>query len=448
MSESNATLRASGEELVEIAFPEVRPGSKAAGHETSENDSWDDETFDYRGSASRSAVASPQPDQADWTEPADQARSTEQNNQVKQTNDGVRVRAGKVLEEAVPGATTTNDNDNNDKNDDDKNDKSAGSFSANRAKGVWSRRSDRERKAGVIMAVGVVGLLVVQMAVVRPAIERKLVKRAQSVLLLDGSKAVKVSASGRDLFLAGYVDSEEAKKRAVSLVLARRGVRVVDGAKLVVDAGLAAAGGSLSLDPAVPQAAGVPRTGDGAGDQGTVDPGTIDAAQTETAAALEAERSKPMRRAKIAARIADGKVTIEGNVPNEEGRDQLLGRTRQNLGDEQVTDSLLVPAVSEERADLNDYRRVGQLLSIISSLPGAAISLNYDRGTLQISGTVTSNNDLALAQGEIRKLVPDESLRTGEVRVGETPAPAPVAGASEPVSSTTLQDLSRVRAPA
>jgi osmotically-inducible protein OsmY len=394
MSESNATLRAAGEELVENAFSEVRSDSNAVRHETSENDSWNDETFDYRGS-------------------------------------------GSVFEDPLPHAKTPNDNKNQKDNaNDSENDESAGSVSSNRAKEVWSRRTDRERKAGVIMAAGVVGLLVVQMAVVRPAIERKLVKRAQSVLLLDGSKAVKVSASGRDLSLAGYVDSEEAKKRAVSLVLARRGVRVVDGGKLVVDAGLAAAGGSLSLDPAVGQAAGVPLTGDGAGDQGTVETAAPDAARTETAAALEAERAKPMRRAKIAARVADGKVTVEGSVPNEEGRDQLLGRTRQNLGDEQVTDSLVVPAVSEERADLNDYRRVGQLLSIISSLPGAAISVNYDRGTLQISGTVTSNNDLALAQGEIRKLVPDETLRTTELTVG-APVASAVAGSTEPVSSTT-----------
>ncbi len=394
MSESNATLRAAGEELVENAFSEVRSDSNAVRHETSENDSWNDETFDNRGS-------------------------------------------GSVFEDPLPHAKTPNDNKNDNDNDNDsENDESAGSVSSNRAREVWSRRTDRERKAGVIMAAGVVGLLVVQMAVVRPAIERKLVKRAQSVLLLDGSKAVKVSASGRDLSLAGYVDSEEAKKRAVSLVLARRGVRVVDGGKLVVDAGLAAAGGSLSLDPAAPQATGVPLTGDGAGDQGTVETAAPDAMQTETAAALEAERAKPMRRAKIAARVADGKVTVEGSVPNEEGRDQLLGRTRQNLGDEQVTDSLVVPAVSEERADLNDYRRVGQLLSIISSLPGAAISVNYDRGTLQISGTVTSNNDLALAQGEIRKLVPDETLRTTELTVG-APVASAVAGSTEPVSSTT-----------
>jgi osmotically-inducible protein OsmY len=394
MSEANATLDASGAELVENLQPELRPTANAVGCQNSQEDSWDDETFDHRGSGSLSSVESEQPDQADWTDPADPTEHT-----ARQIG--------------------------------------TGSVSANSAMGVWSRRSGRERKAGAIMAAGVVGLLVVQLVVVRPAIERKLVKRAQSVLLLDGSKAVKVAASGRDLSLAGYVESEDAKKRAVSLVLARRGVRVVDGEKLVVDAGLAAAGGSLSLDPAVPQAAGVPLTGDGAGDQGTVDPAAPDAAQTETAAALEAERSKPMRRAKIVARIADGKVTIEGNVPNEEGRDQLLGRTRQNLGDEQVTDSLAIPAVSEERADLNDYRRVGQLLSIISSLPGAAISLNYDRGTLQISGTVTSNNDLALAQGEIRKLVPDETLRTGELTVGTAPVAVGVAGATEPVSTTT-----------
>jgi osmotically-inducible protein OsmY len=298
--------------------------------------------------------------------------------------------------------------------------------------GSWSRRSRRERKAAAMMATGVVGLLIVQLTVVRPSIERKLVKRAQGVLVLDGSNAVKVSASGRDLSLSGYVPTEDAKKRAVSLVLARRGVRVVDGTKLVVDAGLAAAGGSLTLEPATPRAGGVPLTGDGAADQGLADPAVPDAAQAETAAALEAERAKPMRRAKIVARIADGKVIVQGNVPNEEGRDQLLGRTRQNLGEEQVTDSLVIPAVSEERADLNDYRRVGQLLSILSSLPGATISLDYDRGTLQVSGTVTSNNDLALAQGEIRKLVPDETLRTGQLSIGLA-APVP----ADEVSSTT-----------
>jgi osmotically-inducible protein OsmY len=251
--------------------------------------------------------------------------------------------------------------------------------------------------------------------------------------VLDGAKAVKVSASGRDLSLAGYVATEDAKKRAIALVQARRGVRVVDGDRLAVDAALAAAGGSLSLGEA-PLDTPVPvRTGDGAGDQGTVDSvATVDPAQAATAAALEAERAKPMRRAKISARIAGGKVTVEGNVPSEDGRDQLLGRTRQNLGEENVTDLLVLPALSEERADLNDYRRVGQLLSIVSSFPGAEIVVSYDRGTLQISGTVTSNNDLALAQGEIRKLVPDESLRTAQLSVG--PATTPVAE----TTSTTI----------
>ena len=286
------------------------------------------------------------------------------------------------------------------------------------------------------MAAGVVGLLVVQLAVVRPAIERKLVKRARAVLVLNGSNTVKVSASGRDLSLAGYVATEDAKKRVVTLVLARRGVRVVDGSKLEVDAVLAAAGGSLSLGDAQTDAAPVPvRTGDGAGDQGSLDsPATLDPPQAETAAALEAERAKPMRRAKIVARISSGKVTVEGNVASEEGRDQLLGRTRQNLGDENVTDSLVLPAVSEERADLNDYRRVGQLLSIVSSFPGAEISLSYDRGTLQLSGTVTTNNDLALAQGEIRKLVPDEFLRVTQLSVGSQAAATTIL---EAVSSTT-----------
>jgi BON domain len=301
-------------------------------------------------------------------------------------------------------------------------------------------RSERERKAGTLMAAGVVVLLVVQLFVVRPAIERKLVKRAQAVLLLDGSKAVKVTASGRDLSLAGYVASEDAKKRAVSLVQARRGVRVVDGAKLAVDAGLAASGGSLSLGDTPPFGAPVPvRTGDGAGDQGTVDSLAVsDPAEVATAAALEAERAKPMRRAKVSARIAGGKVTVEGNVPSDEGRDQLLGRTRQNLGEENVIDLLVLPAVSEERADLNDYRRVGQLLSIVSSFPGAEMVISYDRGTLQISGTVTSNNDLALAQGEVRKLVPDESLRTAQLSVGPatTATTAVIAGAE--TASTTI----------
>jgi osmotically-inducible protein OsmY len=289
----------------------------------------------------------------------------------------------------------------------------------------WAGRSERERKAGALMAAGVAGLLVVQLFVVRPAIERKLVKRAQAVLVLDGAKAVKVSASGRDLSLAGYVATEDAKKRAIALVQARRGVRVVDGDKLAVDAALAAAGGSLSLGEA-PLDTPVPvRTGDGAGDQGTLDTiATVDPAQAATAAVLDAERAKPMRRAKISARIAGGKVTVEGNVPSEDGRDQLLGRTRQNLGEENVTDLLVLPALSEERADLNDYRRVGQLLSIVSSFPGAEIVVSYDRGTLQISGTVTSNNDLALAQGEIRKLVPDESLRTAQLSVGPATTPA------------------------
>ena len=291
---------------------------------------------------------------------------------------------------------------------------------------VVKRRPEKERKAGFVMAAGVAGLLVVQLGVVRPAIERKLVKRANSVLALDGSAAVKVSASGRDLVLAGYVATEDAKKRAISLVRARRGVRVVDGADLVVDAGLAAVGGSLSLGEAPAIAAPSPvRTGDGAGDQGVVDAVPVatdsaDAAIAETAAALEAERSKPMRRAKIVAKITSGKVSIEGNVPSEEARDQLLGRTRQNLGEENVSDLLVLPTVSEERADLNDYRRVGQLLSIISSFPGAQISFNYDRGILQLSGTVTTNNDLALALGEIKKLVPDDSLLTTQLSVGST----------------------------
>jgi osmotically-inducible protein OsmY len=301
--------------------------------------------------------------------------------------------------------------------------------------GFLAGRSKRERKAGAIMAAGVVGLLAVQLSVVRPAIERKLVKRAQAVLVLDGAKAVKVSASGRDLSLAGYVASDAAKKRAVSLVQARRGVRAVNGSKLSVDADLAAAGGSLSLgDDGSTDTPAPVRTGDGAGDQGTQESvaGAADTSNAETAAALEAERAKPMRRAKVVARVANGKVTIEGNVPSEESRDQLLGRTRQNLGEEQVTDLLVLPAVSEERADLNDYRRLGQLLSIVSSFPGAEISLNYDRGTLQLSGTVTTNNDLALAQGEIRKLVPDESLRTTQLNVGPPAIPASETNAATP----------------
>ncbi len=312
--------------------------------------------------------------------------------------------------------------------------------------GFLARRSRRERKAGVTMAAGVVALLVVQLVVVRPAIERKLVRRAEAVLLLDGAKSVKVSASGRDLSLTGYVATDDAKRRAEALVLARRGVRVVDGGKLVVDASLAAAGGSLSLGS--PSAATVPaplRTGDGAADQGTNEsvPGVIDTARAETAEALEAERAKPMRRAKIVARISNGKVNIEGSVASEEGRDQLLGRTRQNLGDDNVTDALVVPAVSEERADLNDYRRVGQLLSIVSSFPGAEILLNYDRGSLQLSGTVTTNNDLALAQGEIRKLVPDESLRTTQLSVGSAAVTAvpDVSAVPEPASTAVSSTI-------
>jgi osmotically-inducible protein OsmY len=317
--------------------------------------------------------------------------------------------------------------------------------------GFIAGRSARERKAGILMAFGCAGLLVLQLAVVRPAIERKLLKRAQAVLVLDGSKSVIVRASGRDLSLVGYVATDEARIRALQLVGTRRGVRVVDGAKLLVDATLAASSGSLSVEGSAANGSlensgssvkpGTPvRTGDGAGDQGTEPVSSAGSLpQSETAAALDAERAKPMRRAKIVARISSGKVTIEGNVPSEEGRDQLLGRTRQNLGEENVTDSLVLPTVSEERADLNDYRRVGQLLSIVASFPGADISLSYDRGALQISGTVTSANDFALAQGEIRKLVPDDSLRDDRLSVGPGPAVSTATSSvvSSVVSSTT-----------
>ncbi len=311
--------------------------------------------------------------------------------------------------------------------------------------GFLSTRSPRERKAGLLMALGVVGLLVVQLVVVRPSIERKLTKRAKAVLMLDGAKAIAVSASGRDLSLSGYVADGEARDRAITLVKARRGVRVVHGDQIKVDAGLAAASGNLSLgsSPSQNPAVVAPiRTGDGAADQGVEEtaPVPIDPALAANAAALEAERAKPMRRAKISARVSSGKVIVEGNVPSEEGRDQLLGRTRQNLGEENVTDSLVLSIPSEERADLNDYRRVGQLLSIVASFPGAELSLNYDRGTLKISGTVTSTNDLALAQGEIRKLVPDESLRDAQLSIGT--ATVPISGVPSTVageaSSTTI----------
>ena len=254
-----------------------------------------------------------------------------------------------------------------------------------------------------------------------------------------------MSASGRDLSLSGYVADGEARDRAITLVKARRGVRVVHGDQIKVDAGLAAASGNLSLggSPSQNPAVVAPiRTGDGAADQGVEEtaPVPIDPALAANAAALEAERAKPMRRAKISARVSSGKVIVEGNVPSEEGRDQLLGRTRQNLGEENVTDSLVLSIPSEERADLNDYRRVGQLLSIVASFPGAELSLNYDRGTLKISGTVTSTNDLALAQGEIRKLVPDESLRDAQLSIGT--ATVPISGVPSTVageaSSTTI----------
>ena len=304
-------------------------------------------------------------------------------------------------------------------------------------------RDPRERKAGLLMAAGMVGLLAVQLGAVRPSLERKLTKRAKAVLELDGSNAITVSASGRDLSLAGYAANPEARERAMGLVKARRGVRVVNGDKLLIDAGLAAAGGTLSLDggpsTATPAANAPVFTGDGAADQGAVEPvpSSVDPALAASAAALEAERAKPMRRAKISARVSGGKVIVEGSVPSEEGRDQLLGRTRQNLGEDNVTDALVLASPSEERADLNDYRRVGQLLSIAASFPGAELALGYDRGTLKVSGTVTSANDLALAQGETRKLVPDDSLRDVQLSIGSTPTEVGLTGASV-VPSTTI----------
>ena len=309
--------------------------------------------------------------------------------------------------------------------------------------GFLRSRAPRERKAGLLMAAGLVGLLAVQLGVVRPSLERKLTKRAKAVLALDGSNAITVSASGRDLSLAGYAANPEARERALSLVKARRGVRVVNGDKLLIDAGLAAAGETLSLNgslsPATPAANAPVFTGDGAADQGVAEPvpSAVDPALAASAAALEAERAKPMRRAKIAARVSGGKVIVEGSVPSEEGRDQLLGRTRQNLGEENVTDALVLASPSEERADLNDYRRVGQLLSIVSSFPGAELALGYDRGTLKVSGTVTSANDLALAQGETRKLVPDDSLREMQLSIGSAPTEVDSTTTSV-VSSTTI----------
>ncbi len=285
-----------------------------------------------------------------------------------------------------------------DEDDDDEDDDDQRNNNDDRVLHGWF--SGKIPRALTIAGLGVLLGLVVQLLVVKPTMERRLRQRVQKVLQLNGDKAIRVSAVGRTVKLSGFSPSAEARKKTIALVKGRPGVDDVDGSKLEVNQEAAA----IPLPTDVPVVAG-----------GT----SVPAVPETTALNLAAvERAKPMRKAQVDVSVKNKTLTINGSVPNEEAKALLLGRTTVALGDAAVFANLTIPAESTERADQNDYRRVGLFLGIVATTPDASVDIKYDRGTLKLSGTVADADQLALIRREAAKLVVDPALLEDGLSIG------------------------------
>jgi outer membrane protein OmpA-like peptidoglycan-associated protein len=266
-----------------------------------------------------------------------------------------------------------------------------------------------KHKTKIVSVLAVGGLLsfVLQLAGSKPRMEKTLKQRVEKVFTLNGDN-IKVLVNGRTVSLSGYSASEQARKKAIALAGSRIGVADVDASKLLLDKEKA----GVPLPTLAPNS---PVNPDGTG----ADP----SGPSTTLVNLQAiERSKPMKKAKIEAQVLNGTLAIQGDVPDEIVRDLLLQRSTAAVGEDGVKSSLNVPISSPERADSNDYRRLGQLLGIITSTPGANVKISYDRGTMSIGGTVPNAVDLQTIRGEAANLVPDVTLITDTLAQGVAPA--------------------------
>ncbi len=245
----------------------------------------------------------------------------------------------------------------------------------------------RRKKIGALLLVGWMGLVLVNMTVVRHRIESSLERTAHQVLVLNGQPGLKTHASGLTVTLTGFVESPEDRDRAAELVKSRFGVRSVIN-KLVIDAA------KVSSEP-VNDAAATPVNG-----------GSPPAKVLPTLL-----HSLPVRGPSVDVSFragADGSVDtvdVSGTVPTTGAKDALFARVSNVVAVGRIASNVQIPTTPTERPAMQDYRRFGSFLEIVAKAQTPNVRVSYKAGNLTMSGSVSDVNDLALIRAEARNLV-------------------------------------------
>lgn len=243
----------------------------------------------------------------------------------------------------------------------------------------------RFRRAAAVCVAAVCLLTLVAYGYRRPVMERTIVRSVAEALRVGGHSGITAEATGRDVTLRGTVADASERRAVIRLARKRNGVRVIDAS------GVRVADGSTEPDLGLAEDAAD-------GTSAAVSEGS-DPVTASSVATLE------IRKPLIDATLRDGVLVISGNAPTAEAASALAYRSTTELEPTQFVNNVVVATTASELPDMNEYRRLGDLLAVLPRGGLQEGTLRYDRGTLKISGVLASESDRAFLEAQATTLV-------------------------------------------
>jgi outer membrane protein OmpA-like peptidoglycan-associated protein len=300
---------------------------------------------------------------------------------------------------------------------------------------------DRRQRNNAFRLLGasLVILLVLAVLVRRSSIESTLKTRVEAMLATESTTnaSIKVEVVGRDVALSGSVVDESMRKKIISQVKDRPGVRDVDASKLVV--------GMLSVPGSTPPGSGSSDLSSESAPPtvaGSVE--TVVGANQGVSTSLPSTTSSPrLRPTVVEARIAGSVLTVKAMVSDANVKDILLKRPSENLtADELVNEVTIDP--NDGQSDEDAHRRFGEFLEYLVKSGFNEANLRFDDGVLILEATVKTVDEGEQLRKQALRLVGDEAKLRPTIVVSALPASTSAASGE---TTTTVAATSTTLSP-
>jgi outer membrane protein OmpA-like peptidoglycan-associated protein len=300
---------------------------------------------------------------------------------------------------------------------------------------------DRRQRINAFRLLGasLVILLVLAVLVRRSSIESTLKTRVEAMLATESTTnaSIKVEVVGRDVALSGSVVDESMRKKIISQVKDRPGVRDVDASKLVV--------GMLSVPGSTPPGSGSSDLSSESAPPtvaGSVE--TVVGANQGVSTSLPSTTSSPrLRPTVVEARIAGSVLTVKAMVSDANVKDILLKRPSENLtADELVNEVTIDP--NDGQSDEDAHRRFGEFLEYLVKSGFNEANLRFDDGVLILEATVKTVDEGEQLRKQALRLVGDEAKLRPTIVVSALPASTSAASGE---TTTTVAATSTTLSP-